>query len=343
MFHLNPLVSIVILNWNGRKYLQQFLPSVLASTYQNLRIFVVDNASTDDSVAFLASHYPTVQTILLPENFGFAKGYNEGLKQINSDYYVLLNSDVEVIAGWVEPAVMLLESNKKIAACQPKLRQFEKRHMFEYAGAAGGWLDHYAYPFAKGRIFDVCEEDTGQYDQVEAIFWASGAAMFVRSEVWHKMGGFDDYFFAHQEEIDLCWRMQLAGYEIFSCPQSIVFHLGGGTLPKGNSMKVFLNFRNNLVMMAKNMKTAEAVWKISLRFLLDAVSAIKSLLSGEGTYFLAVIRAHFAFLYWLFFVRKIRSVYPDKVPLHGWLRKSIVWNHFALGKRRFSEIVLKET
>ena len=183
-----------------------------------------------------------MRIIRLTENHGFAKGYNEALKQVTADYYVLLNSDVEVTEGWLEPMVNLLETNKTIAACQPKLLAFHNKNLFEYAGAAGGWIDKYGYPFAKGRVFDVCEEDKGQYDQTEPIFWASGAALFIRSNVYHEVKGFDEYFFAHQEEIDLCWRIQLAGYEMYSCPESVVYHVGGGTLPKGNSKKTFLEF-----------------------------------------------------------------------------------------------------
>jgi len=340
---LNPSVSIVILNWNGRLYLEQFLPSVLSSTYANYEVVVIDNASSDDSISFLKNNYSGIRIISLPGNFGFAKGYNEGLKQLRSDYFMLLNSDVEVEKGWIEPVIALMQSNKNIAACQPKLLQFRNKKMFEYAGAAGGWLDHLGYPFAKGRMFDLCEEDNGQYDLAEPIFWASGAAMFVRASVWHESGGFDEYFFAHQEEIDLCWRLQLAGYKIFSCPDSVVYHVGGGTLPKGNSKKVFLNFRNNLVMMAKNMPAGEALWKISYRFILDAVSAVKSLFAGEATYFVAVIRAHFAFLYWLLFMKKKKKAYSKKRRLQGYLRKSVVWAYFVAGKRRFTEIVPKES
>jgi GT2 family glycosyltransferase len=334
---LDPLVSIVILNWNGRKYLEQFLPSVLSSTYPNYEVVVADNASADDSVSFLRNNYPHIRIISLPQNFGYAKGYNEALKQLDSDYCVLLNSDVEVQKGWIEPAIELMQSNKNIAACQPKMLQFHNKQLFEYAGAAGGWLDYLGYPFARGRIFDVCETDSGQYDLAQPIFWASGAAMFVRSSVYRELGGLDEYFFAHQEEIDFCWRLQLAGYKIYSCPQSIIYHVGGGTLPKGNSKKVFLNFRNNLIMMAKNLPVWQAFWKISYRFVLDAVSAFKSLLVGELTYFVAVVRAHVAFLYWLFFVKKQKHFYNRKAVLQGYLRKSIVWNYFILGKRRFSE------
>ena len=335
-----PLVSIVILNWNGRKFLADFLPSVHASTWQHKAIVVIDNASTDDSIAFLQSHYPAVQIVQNAGNFGFAKGYNEGLKQVKSDYYVLLNSDVEVTPGWIEPVIALMESDTTIGACQPKLLQYYNRKFFEYAGAAGGWLDYLGYPLARGRIFDVCEPDEGQYDTAEPVFWASGAAMFVRANLYHELGGLDEYFFAHQEEIDFCWRMQLAGYQVYVCPLSVVYLVGGGTLPKGNSRKVFLNFRNNLVMMAKNMPTGRAVVTILYRFWLDAISALKSLLGGEGTYFIAVFKAHIAFLGWLLFKRK-QSIFPagKKGKLRGYLHKSVVCSHFIEGKKTFAEIV----
>ena len=305
---------------------------------------VIDNCSTDDSLQFVQSNYPSVEILRNTLNFGFAKGYNEGLKNVQADYYILLNSDVEVEPGWIEPAIELMESDKQIAACQPKLLQYHQKDMFEYAGAAGGWLYYLGYTFCKGRIFDVCEKDEGQYNQATPIFWASGAALVIRSSCFHEVKGFDEFFFAHQEEIDLCWRLQWAGYSIYSCPASVVYHVGGGTLPKGNSKKVFLNFRNNLVMMAKNLPLGEALLKISWRFILDAISATKSLFAGQGTYFIAVIRAHFAFLGWLFFKRRL-SVFPDKKRRNwlGYYRRGVVWQHFILGKKKFTEIVDKKT
>ena len=339
-----PLVSIVILNWNGQKFLEQFLPFVMASTYSNFMVVVADNASTDDSVPFLRSYYPLVKILELKKNYGFARGYNEALKDVEGDYYVLLNSDVEVVPSWIEPVVELMESNARIGACQPKLLQQQNRDHFEYSGACGGWLDHLGYPFARGRIFDVCEPDNGQYNTADAIFWASGAAMFVRAKLFHEVGGLDEYFFAHQEEIDFCWRLQRKGYMVYSCPASVVYHVGGATLPKGNSKKVFLNFRNNLVMMAKNMPAGEAFWKISYRFVLDAISAVKSLLAGEGKYFVAVFRAHIAFLGWLFSGGKKSIILPKRgVKLHGYLDRSVVWAHFAGGKKTFSEIVHRKS
>jgi hypothetical protein len=279
---VTPTTAIVILNWNGRPFLEKFLPFVTGSACPGAEVIVADNASTDDSVPFVRERYPRIRVIEMDQNRGFAGGYNEALKHVDSDYYVLLNSDVEVAPGWLEPMIALLEKDPAIGACQPKIRMYDNKSSFEYAGAAGGWLDHLGYPFARGRIFDVCEQDNGQYDQSEPIFWASGAALFIRARLYHELGGLDPYFFAHQEEIDLCWRMQLAGYTIYSCPESVVFHVGGGTLPKGNERKVFLNFRNNLIMMAKNLPAGQLAWKIPLRFLLDSISAWKSLFAGEG-------------------------------------------------------------
>jgi len=336
---LKPRVAIVILNWNGRKHLHQFLPSVEASTYPNIDIIIADNASTDDSIEFVQQNYTGIRIIILNKNFGFAKGYNEALKQVNADYYVLLNSDVEVTPGWVEPVIELMEKDVTTGACQPKILMHAHKELFEYAGAAGGWLDCFGYPFARGRIFDYCEKDEGQYDSNAPIFWASGAAMFVRAKVYHELGGLDEFFFAHQEEIDLCWRMQLAGYTIMACPASVVYHVGGGTLPKGNERKVFLNFRNNLIMLAKNLPLSQRLWKMPCRFVLDIISAWKSLFGGEFTYFLAIAEAHYAFFEWLFFHRK-KSIFPAKrrASLQGWYLHSIVWKHFVEGKKRFFEI-----
>lgn len=335
-----PSVAIVILNWNGRSFLERFLPSVLATRYANKRVIVVDNASTDDSVSFLKNNYPQVEILQNSSNEGFAKGYNTALKQVQSDYYVLLNSDVEVDAGWVEPVIALMESDAAIAACQPKLLAWQDKHKFEYAGASGGWLDSFGYPFMRGRIFEVCEEDKGQYDTVQQCFWASGAAMFVRAAVYHEMGGLDEFFFAHQEEIDLCWRMQLAGYKIFVQPAAVVYHVGGGTLPKGNSRKTYLNFRNNLIMLAKNYPLSASWWKIPFRIFLDAASAWRGLLSGDSGYFVAIMKAHYHFAGWLF-SGKQQSVFPVKRSgtVGGLYRGSVAWAYFIRKKERFSEIV----
>jgi GT2 family glycosyltransferase len=335
-----PRAAVVILNWNGRAYLEQFLPMVQQYNAADCILVVADNASTDDSVSFVRTHYPSVQIVQLAENFGFARGYNEALKQVQAAYYILLNSDVEVTEHWLEPVLDLMDADPTIGACQPKLRMYSEKSSFEYAGAAGGWIDFLGYPFARGRVFDGCETDLGQYDANAPIFWASGAAMFVRAELFHQLGGFDPYFFAHQEEIDFCWRLQLAGYRVMACPASTVYHVGGGTLPKGNARKVYLNFRNNLIMLAKNLPFLQAVGVIGTRFLLDAISAWKSLFEGQGTYFMAVVKAHGGFLHWLFLGRK-ESLFPKNKSgkVFGKFPKSIVWRHFILGKKRFSEIV----
>jgi GT2 family glycosyltransferase len=336
---LKPLVAVVILNWNGKQFLEQFLPSVLASTYTNVKIIVADNASTDDSVSFMANHFPTVQVIQNKENGGFAKGYNMALQHVEADYFVLLNSDVEVTPNWIEPVIELMEQNKMIAACQPKILDFNKKTHFEYAGAAGGFIDYLGYPFARGRVIDTIEEDTGQYDAPTACFWATGACMFVRASVYKELGGLDEYFFAHQEEIDLCWRMQLSGYKIFAQPKSVVYHVGGGTLPKGNSKKVYLNFRNNLIMLYKNSSAGQLLLKLPLRFGLDALAAYKALFGGDAGYFVAVIKAHFGFTKWLFFDKK-KSLFPKKIHanLEGYHTKSIIWAYFIKKKQKFSEI-----
>lgn len=337
----SPSVAIVILNWNGKKYLEKFLPSILNTTYSNTRIIVADNGSTDDSITFINSNYPSITIIKNPVNEGFAKGYNTALRLVQADYYILLNSDVEVTPGWIEPMVSLLETNPAIGVCQPKLLDFNTRNKFEYAGGAGGWLDAFGYPFCKGRIFDDCEEDHGQYDVCEPIFWASGAALFIRAELFHKAGGFDPFFFAHQEEIDLCWRIQLMGFRIYSCPTSVVYHVGGGTLPKGNKRKVFLNFRNNMIMLSKNLPLVQKIWKIPVRIMLDAVSAWKNLvLLGEPSYFVAVMKAHGAWILWMIGHRK-DSIFPEKTSgeLEGLYHGNIAWEHFIQGKKLFTEIV----
>ncbi|MES2847788.1 MAG: glycosyltransferase family 2 protein [Bacteroidota bacterium] len=336
----SPSVAIVILNWNGKKYLEQFLPALLASSYPNKKIVVADNASTDDSFNYLCANFPSVEIICNTSNEGFAKGYNTALKKVKADYYVLLNSDVEVTQNWIEPIISLMENDKTIGACQPKIRSYNDKTHFEYAGACGGWIDEFGYPFSRGRVFDFTEEDKGQYDNAEPCFWASGAALFVRSHLYHQLGGLDEYFFAHQEEIDLCWRLQLAGYKVYVEPKSIVYHIGGGTLPKANNMKVFLNFRNNLIMLAKNLTLAESLWRLPVRIILDGVAAWKGLFSGNAGYCWAVTKAHFHFVKWLLFDQK-KSVFPvsKKGTVTGFYKGSIIWQHFVKKKTKFSEIV----
>jgi len=335
-----PSVAVVILNWNGRSFLEKFLPSVMDSGYAAQQVIVADNASSDDSIDFIKKNYPSIRIIINPGNEGFARGYNLALKQVTADYYVLLNSDVEVTPGWIAPVISLMESDPQIAACQPKLLSYADKTSFEYAGASGGWIDHLGYPFMRGRIFDVCEKDEGQYNDAQPCFWASGAALFVRPGVYHELGGLDEFFFAHQEEIDLCWRMQLAGHKIFVQPASVVYHVGGGTLPKGNSRKVFLNFRNNLIMLYKNLPAGTRWWKIPFRMGLDIASAARGLLSGDGGYCKAVLKAHFHFTGWVFSGKK-GALFPVKKSgtLQGWFRGSVAWAYFISKKTRFSEIV----
>ena len=312
----------------------------MATDYSNFRVIVADNGSSDDSLDYLRQTFPQIELITLKENYGFAKGYNEALKEVTAEYYMLLNSDVEVEPGWLQPMVDLLETEEKAAACQPKILAYKDKHLFEYAGGAGGWLDLFGYPFARGRIFDICEEDTGQFDKTEEVFWASGAAMLVKSEVYHQLKGFDEYFFAHQEEIDLCWRIHLAGYRIFCCPDARIYHVGGGTLPRGNSKKTFLNFRNNQILLAKNLPWSEKWWKIPFRLFLDQVSAVKGLLSGDAGYFVAIFKAHLAYADWFLFKPKTKPVDKRRKlkTFPGVYHGNIVWQHFALKKKFFRDI-----
>lgn len=337
----NPSVAIVILNYNGRNFLQKFLPYVLASSYSHREVIVADNCSTDDSLEVL-KQFPSIKVLLLDKNYGFAEGYNQALKRVTADYYVLLNSDVEVTTGWIEPIIELMESDKNIAACQPKILSYKEKDFFEYAGAAGGWIDSLGYPFSRGRVFDEHEKDRGQYNDNSEIFWASGAAMFVRASAFHAVNGFDNFFFAHMEEIDLCWRLQLSKYKIMCCPASVVYHVGGGTLPKGNERKVYLNFRNNIIMLAKNLCLQEKLWKLPFRFLLDTLFAFKNLFTGYTASFRAIIEAYISVIKW-YFTAKGEST-KKKIPmkkLAGVYQGSIVWNYFMKKKKRFSEIVKK--
>ncbi|ATS09539.1 glycosyltransferase family 2 protein [Porphyromonas gingivalis] len=284
--------AVIILNWNGRKMLEEFLPSLIAHTpRQSARLIVADNGSTDDSVEFLRRQYPQVELILFPENYGFAEGYNRAIAQTECDCVVLLNSDVEVSEGWLDAPLALLQERSDVAAVQPKIRAFREKHAFEYAGAAGGYVDRWGYPFCRGRIFDTVETDTGQYDDIAEVFWASGAALFIRRQVYMAVGGLDPRFFAHQEEIDLCWRLHSCGWRIAVAPSSTVFHLGGGSLDMKNPRKVYLNFRNNLLMLYKNLPETALRPTMRIRALLDFLSAMVFLLTGKFRHMQAVVRA----------------------------------------------------
>ena len=285
-------VSVVILNWNGVGMLQKFLPKVVEySANQGVEICVADNASTDDSVSFLKTHFPDVRLIVLDKNYGFADGYNKALLQVEAEYVVLLNSDVEVTPHWLEPLVEYMYAHPEVAACQPKIRSERNKEYFEYAGAAGGYLDKYGYPFCRGRIFEVVEKDEGQYDAIRPIFWATGAALFIRLKDYQETGGLDGRFFAHMEEIDLCWRLRSRGRGIVCIPQSVVYHVGAATLKKENPRKTFLNFRNNLLMLYKNLPEKDLKRVMFVRGILDGVAAVVFLLKGEKEAAKAVFQA----------------------------------------------------
>ncbi len=341
-----PSVAVVILNFNGKSFLEQFLPSVLATDYSNSTIYVADNGSSDDSLAFVQETFTTVKTLDLKENWGFAEGYNKALKQITADYYVLLNSDVEVTNNWIHPMVELLESDRTIAAAQPLIRMHGHEHLFEYAGAAGGWIDKLGYPFCRGRIFDELEEDKGQYSDTTEVFWATGAALFIRAELYHNLGGLDGDFFAHMEEIDLCWRLKRAGYKIMVCPESVVYHVGGGTLPKTNPRKTFLNFRNSLITLAKNEPASKLLWLIPTRLALDGVAGVKFVKEGKLKDCWAIIRAHFAFYGSFLKTMKKRRIFKEVLEIHriaplnkiGIFQKSILVQFFLRGKKHFSDL-----
>ena len=333
-------VKIVILNWNGRAHLERFLPSVVAHSGE-ASVVVADNGSNDDSVLFLREHYPQVELLQLDQNYGFAEGYNRALSRIEADCYVLLNSDVEVEEGWLNPLVARLAADEKVAALAPKIISYERKSDFEYAGAAGGFIDCFGYPFCRGRILDTIEKDQGQYDTAREVFWASGACMVVRADLFHKLGGFDGDFFAHMEEIDLCWRMQLAGYRVMVEPRSRVFHLGGGTLPNNSARKLYLNYRNNLSMLFKNLSRRSLLPVLFARMVLDGMSAMVFLLQRRPDFFKVVFRAHMDFYHALNMLRiKRRVIQQSRIASasSNIYKGSIILRH-ALGKRTFDHLM----
>ncbi|TVR69312.1 MAG: glycosyltransferase family 2 protein [Marinilabiliales bacterium] len=288
-------LAVVILNWNGEKLLRRFLPGVVEhSLSEHAGVWVADNGSTDGSAEFVKREFPGIGLITLDRNYGFAGGYNRALAGIKAEYYILLNSDVEVTPGWTAPLLDLMEGDSRVAACMPKILDLEDKGRFEYAGAAGGFIDFLGYPFCRGRIFDVTEEDNGQYDDVREVFWATGACMAVRAEDWKLFGGFDSGFFAHMEEIDLCWRMKSGGRRIMVCPASVVYHQGGGTLPGTDPRKTFLNFRNSLSMLLRNLP-GDRLWLVLVRLIGDWLSIVKFIAALSFGNAFAVLRAHFAF------------------------------------------------
>ena len=331
-------VAVVILNYNGKKFLEEFLPNVIANTNAEMaEIVVADNASTDGSVAFMQERFPSIRLIVNDFNGGFATGYNLALKEIEAEYFVLLNSDIEVTPQWIEPVVKLMDSDPNIAACQPKILSYYDKEKFEYAGASGGFIDKYGYPFCRGRVFQHLEEDHGQYDDACEVFWATGACMFVRADLYLQHGGLDDSFFAHMEEIDFCWRMKNLGHKVYCCPQSKVYHIGGGTLPKSSARKTYLNFRNNLSLLYKNLPSNRVFWTIAYRIVLDWVAALKFLCGGGLKDYWAVIRAHFAFYRRIPSLRKVRKGLPKQLVGQVYQR-NIVFENFLRGKKLYSEL-----
>ena len=336
--------AVVILNWNGADFLKQFLPTLIKFTQNaDTEIIVADNGSTDNSLSVLADDFSEVKTIVLDKNYGYAGGYNLALQQIDAEYFVLLNSDIEVTENWLNPLIDYLDSNPDTAACQPKIRSFVNRDKFEHAGAAGGFIDNFGYPFCRGRVFGFTETDNGQYDDVCEVFWATGACLVIRSEIFRKMGGFDADFFAHMEEIDLCWRLKCRGYKIVCIPESVIFHVGGGTLKMDSPYKTYLNFRNNNLMLYKNLSQKDFKKVISIRRLLDYLAAVQFFISGQMKNARSVVKARKDFKKMLPQFTEKRNenlLYATTVPADSTvLNKSMIWNYYFRKKKTYSELM----
>jgi GT2 family glycosyltransferase len=328
---INKKIAVVILNWNGAKLLEQFLPSIISFS-EEATIYVADNASTDSSIGVVKSKFPSVKIIQNDANYGFANGYNVALKDVEEDYYCLLNSDVEVTANWLTPILSTFENEKEIAIIQPKILDFKNKELFEYAGAAGGFIDKYGYPFCRGRIFDTIEKDLNQYDDEREIFWATGACFFIRKEVYRKLNGFDGDFFAHQEEIDLCWRAFNLGYKAKYTYKSIVYHVGGATLNEGNPRKTFLNFRNSLLMLLKNLPKNQLFFIIFIRLVLDGIAGIQFIVKGKFKHCFAIVKAHYSFFGLISRNLKKRNTVHKQNYYHT---KSIVYRYFVKNGKVF--------
>lgn len=331
-------VAVVILNWNGCSFLEQFLPSVVENTPTDIaEVIVADNGSTDNSLALLKEKFPSVRTICFDKNYGFTGGYNRAIETLDHEYTVLLNSDVETPKGWLEPLYEQMKTNPKVGACMPKMIAQANKKSFEYAGACGGFLDRYGYPFCRGRILATTEEDDGQYNEPIPVFWASGACLMVRTEIYKKLGGLDADFFAHMEEIDFCWRLQHAGYSVMVYPQSWVYHVGGGTLPNNNPHKMYLNFRNSLLMLTKNLPKKVLLTTLFVRMLLDGAAGLAFLANGKWNFFTAVLKAHRDFYKMLGkFMAKRKEV--GKYSPSGFYKKSIVLSYLVKGKKTFDKL-----
>ena len=331
-------ISVVILNFNGIKHLKKYIPDVINYS-PTAQIVIIDNASTDQSVSYIESTYPEIKIINNAINHGFAEGYNQGLKQVKSKYYILLNNDVRVSENWISPLKKAIDKNKLLAGCQPKILSDRAPEYFEHAGACGGYIDKDYYPFCRGRIFDEIEKDNGQYNENAKIFWCSGAAFFIRAEVFHKAGGFDSSFFAHMEEIDLCWRIQNLGYQFEAIPKSIVYHYGGGTLNYDSSSKIYLNFRNNLYMIYKN-HNGFLLPKLFRRMSLDLIAALKFLISGKFNFFFSIFLSHMSFYSNLISLSKKRKMIDRKKTkeLIGFYKKSILFDYFLKKRKTFNDL-----
>ena len=335
---MNP-AAVIILNYNGVHFLEQFLPSVVEHS-EGHRIIVADNASTDNSLDFLAQTYPQVEVMAFDHNYGFAQGYNHALESIDNRYSILLNSDVEVTPHWIEPVLELMEADPRIVACQPKVRAYHQKEYFEHAGAAGGYIDTLGYPSCRGRIIDQVEKDTGQYDDAVPVFWATGACFFAHTETYRRLGGFDALFHAHMEEIDLCWRIQAADLKIYYQPQSTVYHVGGGTMPVTNPRKTYLNFRNSTGMLYKNTPSRQLWWKVPLKMALDVVAALHFYGTGKKKEGKAVLRAVADFIKYRKRWKESRSKVPKKVGYKAGVMMSqlLVVNRYVRRKKTFSSL-----
>ena len=333
--------AVVILNWNGKNWLEKFLPNVISNSLDS-EIIIADNNSSDDSIKFLEENYPTIRIIKNNGNFGYAKGYNLALKQIDSQYYILLNSDIKVKKNWISPIISLMDSDKNISACQPKILDYNNKNKFEYAGGSGGYIDKFGYPFCRGRIFNFLEEDKGQYNDSTEIFWATGACLFLRSSHFWETGGLDEDFFSHQEEIDLCWRLKNKGHKIMVNPKSAVYHVGGGTLKVGSPFKTYLNFRNNLYMLFKNLTISSLFIVIPIRLILDGIAAISFLANKKGIrHLFAVMKAHFSFYLKIPNLILKRRKISQKSSLIGKMNYSILVKNKLKGIKKFSDLQTK--
>ena len=334
-------VAVVLLSYNSREYLEKFIPFVLRSTYPDYKLIVVDNASTDDTLDFLGEHYPQIDVLHIEVNKGFTNGFVESLPSIKATYYAILTSDVEVAPNWLEPLVEAMDADDKLGACQPKIKAYKDRDSFEYAGACGGFMDSWGYMFCRGRIFESVEQDRGQYNTPMEVFWASGAVFMLRADVYHEVGGFDNDYFAHMEEIDLCWKIHRAGYGIKVMPASEVFHVGGSVILYGSVEKTFRNYRNNLILLTKHLPASRLVWLLPWRMLLDLVSALQAMLAGRDKESTAILKAHGDFWSSFWKWRNKRKEIIERVPyrkIPGVYKRSIVWQYFARGVKTFSDL-----